>query len=103
MNPGFVIYYFSKADKLFKFSEPPISHLFKMNKENYTSSVDRKYLSTYWASQVALVVKSPPVNAGDIRDRVLIPGSGRSLEEVMATYSIILAWRIPWTEEPGGL
>ena len=74
-----------------------------MNKENYTSSVDRKYLSTYWASQVALVVKSPPVNAGDIRDRVLIPGSGRSLEEVMATYSIILAWRIPWTEEPGGL
>ena len=49
-----------------------------MNKENYTSRVDRKYLSTYWASQVALVVKSPPVNAGDIRDRVLIPGSGRS-------------------------
>ena len=25
------------------------------------------------------------------------------LEEVMATYSSILAWRIPWTEEPGGL
>ena len=25
------------------------------------------------------------------------------LEEGMATYSIILAWRIPWTEEPGGL
>ena len=26
-----------------------------------------------------------------------------SLEEEMATYSSILAWRIPWTEEPGGL
>ena len=26
-----------------------------------------------------------------------------SLEEVMATHSSILAWRIPWTEEPGGL
>ena len=25
------------------------------------------------------------------------------LEEVMSTYSSILAWRIPWTEEPGGL
>ena len=31
-----------------------------------------------WASQVALVVKSPPVNAGDRRDVGLIPGSGRS-------------------------
>ena len=26
-----------------------------------------------------------------------------SLEEDMATHSSILAWRIPWTEEPGGL
>ena len=26
-----------------------------------------------------------------------------SLEKGMATYSSILAWRIPWTEEPGGL
>ena len=31
-----------------------------------------------WASQVVLVVKSPPANAGDIRDMGLIPGSGRS-------------------------
>ena len=31
------------------------------------------------ASQVALVIKSPPVNAGDIRDVGSIPGSGRSL------------------------
>ena len=33
------------------------------------------------ASQVALVVKNPPVNAGDIRDASLIPGSGRSPRE----------------------
>ena len=33
----------------------------------------------------------------------LIPGSGRSLEEEMVTHSNILAWKIPWTEEPGGL
>ena len=31
------------------------------------------------------------------------PGSGRPPEEGMATHSSILAWRIPWTEEPGGL
>ena len=33
------------------------------------------------ASQVALVVKHPPANAGDVRDANLIPGSGRSPEE----------------------
>jgi len=30
-------------------------------------------------------------------------GGEDSLEESMATHSSILAWRIPWTEEPGGL
>ena len=30
------------------------------------------------AFQVALVVKNPPANAGDVRDAFLIPGSGRS-------------------------
>ena len=33
----------------------------------------------------------------------MIPGSGRTLEKEMATHSSIRAWRIPWTEEPGGL
>ena len=32
-----------------------------------------------WDSQVALVVKNPPANAGDIRHTGLIPGLGRSL------------------------
>ena len=32
-----------------------------------------------------------------------IPGSRSSLEEEMATHASILAWRILWTEEPGGL
>ena len=47
--------------------------------------------------------KTLPVNAGNVRDIGSIPGSGISLEEGMATHSSILAWRIPWTEEPGGL
>ena len=40
--------------------------------------VNIKVLKARWASQVALVVKNQPANAGDIRDASLIPGSGRS-------------------------
>ena len=53
------------------------------------------------ASQVSLVVKNLPANAGDVRDSGSIPGLGRSLEEGMAPHSSILAWRIPRSEEPG--
>ena len=49
------------------------------------------------------MVKEPPANAGDARDAGLTPGSGRSLEKDVAAHSSTLAWRIPWTEEPGGL
>ena len=52
---------------------------------------------------MALVVKNPSANAGDIREVGSIPGLRRALEEGMATHSSILAWRIPGTEEPGGL
>ena len=49
------------------------------------------------------MVKNPPVNAGDQGDSGLTPWLGRSsLEEEMATCSSILAWKVPWTEEPGG-
>ena len=34
---------------------------------------------------------------------IRFPGQEDPLEEGMATHSSILAWRIPWTEEPGGL
>ena len=40
------------------------------------------------------MVKNLPANAGDAGDVGLIPGLGRSLEEEMATYCSILAWRI---------
>ena len=53
--------------------------------------------------QVAGVVKKPPASAGDVRDVGSIPGLGRSPAGGHATHSSILAWRIPWTEEPGGL
>ena len=42
-------------------------------------------------------------NAGDAGDVGLNPGSGGSPGRCMAIHSSILAWRIPWTEEPGRL
>ena len=44
--------------------------------------------------------KASACNVGDLDS---IPGSGSSPEKEMATYSSILAWRIPWMEEPGKL
>jgi len=54
-------------------------------------------------SQVALVVKNSPANARDIRDVGLIHESAIMLGGGHGNPSSILAWRIPWTEEPGGL
>ena len=65
------------------------------------------FYTSLWASQVALEVKNPPSNAGDIRDEDLTPttlghtcGSSGGGHGNLCS---ILAWRIPWTEEPGGL
>ena len=45
----------------------------------------------------------PPANAGDMRCRI-DPRVGKiPKEQCMAIHSSIIAWRIPWTEEPGGL
>ena len=46
-------------------------------------------------SQVVLVVKNPPANAGDIKDKVSSQGWEDSPEKEMETHSSILAWRIP--------
>ena len=52
-----------------------------------------------WTSQVALVVKNPAANA----DVGSVPGLGRSPGGGNGNPLHILAWRVPWTEEPGGL
>ena len=62
----------------------------------------RLILSTKRASQVALVVKNSPVQAGDLRWVPSLSGED-PLEKYMATHSSILAWRISWTAEPGKL
>ena len=52
---------------------------------------------------MVLVVKSFTANKGDTRDAGLIPGLGRTPGGGHGTHSSILTWKIPWTEEPGGL
>ena len=42
-------------------------------------------------------------SACNVGDQGLIPGSGRSPGEGNSNLFSILAWKIPWTEEPGGL
>ena len=54
-------------------------------------------------SQVVLVVKNWLTNAGDVRDMDSILGWEDPLEEGITVHSSILVWRIPRTEEPGGL
>ena len=49
------------------------------------------------------MVNNPPANAGDFKDVGSVPGSGSSTEKEMAIHCSILAWRIPWTEDPDGL
>ena len=51
------------------------------------------------------MVKNPSTKAADEREEALIPGLGRSLGEGNGNplQWVFLAWKIPWTEEPGGL
>ena len=57
-------------------------------------------LSSCWASLVARMLKHLPA-----KKETPVPSLGweDSLEKEMATHSSILTWKIPWTEEPGGL
>ena len=57
-------------------------------------------LSTQWASLVAQRLKCLPAMQ---ETWVRSLGLEDALKKEMATHSSILAWRIPWTEEPGGL
>ena len=64
------------------------------------SSECLKFYSTLWWFPGGSDGKESACNAGDPGS---IPGQEDPLEKEMATHSSILAWRIPWTEEPGRL
>ena len=53
--------------------------------------------------QVLQGLKNPPADAGDTKDSSSTLGWKDLLEKEMATCFSILAWKIPWTEESGGL
>ena len=53
--------------------------------QGFPGGSDRKHLPAMWETWVRSLGREDP------------------LEKEMATHSSILAWRIPWTEEPGGL
>ena len=58
------------------------------------------HLTGSWASLVAQMVKNLPTMW---ETQIQSLGGQDLLEKEMATYSSLLAWRIPWIEEPGGL
>ena len=58
------------------------------------------WFSLFWATQVTQMVKNLPAVE---KTQVWSLGWEDPLDEGMATHSSILTWRIPWTEEPGGL
>ena len=85
------------------------AHFFRLDSEICTKAFFRKdwvlgtsdHCICVRASQVVLVVKNLPASAGELRDAASIPED--PLEEGMASRSSVLAWRIPWTEEPDRL
>ena len=73
-----------------------MAYMGKESKKNWNV-----YMSNWFrASLVAQLVKNPPALQ---ETSVWSLGGEDSLEKEMATHSSILAWEIPWTEEPGGL
>ena len=64
------------------------------------ANFSQRYINQDWTSLVAQMVRNLPV-MWEMWVQSL--GQEESLEKGMATHSSILVWRIPWTEEPGGL
>ena len=75
---------------------PPVNRLF------YLQSISTPSPSS-WASTTAQQVKNLPATQETQETLVWSPGWENPLKKGMASHSSILAWRIPWTEEPGGL
>ena len=78
--------------------------IYKENKWRYRQ-IDR---DIYIGFPGGSVVKNPPANEGATGDTGSIPGSGTSPGEgnghtICVTHASILAWKIPWTEQPDGL
>ena len=84
------------ADALRKWSSDPVPAL----RVSYPPEVSAYSVSHPPASPVAQAVKNPP---GMQETWVRSLGWEEPLEKEMPTHSSVLAWKIPWTEEPGRL
>ena len=81
-----------------------------IERSTFNSIIFKDFKQLYWnyitsssfigSSAGRSEVKASVGNAGNLGS---IPGREDPLEKEMATHSSILAWRIPWTEKPGGL
>ena len=83
----------------------PLCHFHSVSKSKSLLFFKKKFVYLFgyalsWTSLVAQLVKNLP-EMQEIRVRFL--GQEDPLEKEMPTHSSIFAWRIPWTEEPGGL
>ena len=72
----------------------------RVNLKEQTQVKSERKVKSEWASLVAQTVKRLPATW---ETWVRSLGQENPLEEEMATHSSTLAWKIPWTEEPGGL
>ena len=67
----------------------------------YSCKINKKVAFALFLKNVMVCARND--NIAMHETRVQSPGQEETLEKGMATNSNILAWRIPWTDEPGGL
>ena len=78
-------------------------HNREKNHLSWKDSLDKLNYALYWASQVAQCYRIHLPMQETQETRVQSLGQEDPLEKEMAIHSRILAWKIPWAEEPGGL
>ena len=71
-------------------------------KANVTIQKELELFQHFGSSKVAVVVKNPEANMGDVEDAGSIPGSVRCPGGGYGNPLQYFCWRTPWTEEPGG-
>ena len=86
---------------LFKYLMILFNEIAKFLLKNYYICKESSYCKSHQKQGASKVTQSVKNLAAMQETQVLIPGSGRSPGEGMATHSSILVWEIPWTEEPG--
>ena len=81
-----------------------VPHLQGRKKTSFRSWGGKEVIRVFWSSQVMLVVKNLLLNVGDVKRHGFDPWVGKiPRRRAWQPTPVFFAWRIPWTEEPGGL